>query len=190
MPGQQKPFSLYEIQFFFCSFLSLLALGLLFWHKKISPSQDFVSVLSGDLSQKLITICQSDLILCTFLARSQGVQTYDIQYPECVLTLFMVLFPVRKTFVSLLAFFPVFILDLVDLLSKSQQMPAEPCCSITVPLYPHCLGPVTIRAHSVLLTCVRVTVSAVRGESHHLHSAHSDTRSYRASAFIILRKRL
>ena len=43
-------------------------------------------------------------------------------------------------------FFPVFILDLVDLLSKSQQMPAEPCCSITVPLYPHCLGPVTTRA--------------------------------------------
>ena len=167
-------FSLRDLVFF-CSFLSLLALGLLFWHKKISPTQDFVSVLSRDLSQKLITICQSDLILCTFLARSQGVQTYDIQYPECVLTLFMVLFPVRKTFVKA-AFFPVFILDLVDLLSKSQQMPAEPCCSITVPLYPHCLGPVTIRAHSVLLTCVRVTVSAVRGESHHLHSAHSDTR--------------
>ena len=141
MPGQQKPFSLYEDQLFLL-FLSLLALVLLCWHKKISPSQEFVSVLSGDLSQKLITICQSDLILCT---GSQEVQTYDIQYPECVLTLFMVLFPGRKTFVSK-AFFPVFILDLVDLLSKSQQMPAEPCCSITVPLYPHCLGPVTTRA--------------------------------------------
>ena len=92
MPSQQKPFSLYEDQLFLL-FLSLLAPVLLCWHKKISPSQEFVSVLSGDL---LITICQSDLILCT---GSQEVQTYDIQYPECVLTLFMVLFPGRKTFV-------------------------------------------------------------------------------------------
>ena len=142
MPSQQKPFSLYTEDQLFLLFLSLLAPVLLCWHIKISPSQEFVSVLSGDLSQKLITICQSDLILCT---GSQEVQTHDIQYPECVLTLFMVLFPGRKTFVRQL-FFPVFILDLVDLLSKSQQMPAEPCCSITVPLYPHCLGPVTTRA--------------------------------------------
>ena len=99
MPSQQKPFSLYEDQLFLL-FLSLLAPVLLCWHKKISPSQEFVSVLSGDLSQKLITICQGELIRCTFLARSQEVQTYDIQYPECVLTLFIVLFPGRKTLVS------------------------------------------------------------------------------------------
>ena len=156
LSAKQKPFSLCE-DWFSLLCLSLLALALVYCHKKISWTQYFSRRPLGEL---IIPICQW-LDTFIYLPSYQEVRgykhvTFDILrvYQHHLWCYFLC----RNTFV-LLAFFPVFILDLVDLLSAQQMLPGTLLLQYnSTSLSSHCLGPVTTRA--VCAPCVRVTVSA------------------------------
>ena len=148
MSCQQKPFSLFALQaspswLWYCSTVT-----------KRFPGH---SILSADLSAWKISNSNLD----TSCKKSEGTNIWHLISGEFINTVYDVISCVRNTFV-LLAFFLFSSLTWLTY-SRHNRCQRPSCCSITVPLYPHCLGPVTTRA--VCAPCVRVTVSAERGET-------------------------
>ena len=141
MSCQQKPFSLFALQaspswLWYCSTVT-----------KRFPGH---SILSADLSTWKVN--NSNLSVTWYLlqeVRGYKHMTSDIRrvYQHRLWCYFLR----RNTFV-LLAFFLFSSLTWLTY-SRHNRCQRPSCCSITVPLYPHCLGPVTMRAVCVLRAC-------------------------------------